>query len=95
MYQKYRETFYKGFHDFDYESYKIPYEDSYLPAVKLLTPGAKKTLLVFGGYDSYMEEMLKMMKFMKGIDYNIIVFDGPGKRSQIHSQLGKTNIIGN
>lgn len=65
MYRKYRDTFYKGFHDFDYESYKIPYEDSYLPAVKLLAPGATKTLLVFGGYDSYMEEMLKMMKFMR------------------------------
>ncbi|ODB64750.1 alpha/beta fold hydrolase, partial [Paenibacillus polymyxa] len=87
MYRKYREMFYKGFHDFDYESYKIPYEDSYLPAVKLLTPGATKTLLVFGGYDSYMEEMLKMMRFMKGIDYNIIVFDGPGQGTALKNGL--------
>lgn len=87
MYQKYRETFYKGFHEFDYESYKIPYEDSYLPAVKLLAPGATKTLLVFGGYDSYMEEMLKMMKFMKGIHYNIIVFDGPGQGTALKNGL--------
>ncbi|GGI46609.1 alpha/beta hydrolase [Paenibacillus marchantiophytorum] len=87
MYQKYRETFYKGFTDFDYESYKIPYEDSNLPAVKLLTPGATKTLLVFGGYDSYMEEMLKMMKFIKGIDYNMIVFDGPGQGTALKNGL--------
>ncbi|AJS58257.1 alpha/beta fold hydrolase [Paenibacillus sp. IHBB 10380] len=87
MYQKYRETFYKGFNEFDYESFQIPYEDSYLPAVKLLTPDAKKTLLVFGGYDSYMEEMLKMMKFIKGIDYNIIVFDGPGQGTALKNGL--------
>ncbi|EPY14750.1 alpha/beta fold hydrolase [Paenibacillus alvei] len=87
MYQKYRETFYKGFHDFDYESYQIPYEHSYLPAIKLVTPGAKQTLLVFGGYDSYMEEMVKMMNFIKGIHYHIIVFDGPGQGTALKNGL--------
>ncbi|WP_237982505.1 alpha/beta fold hydrolase [Bacillus thuringiensis] len=87
MYQKYRETFYKGFSDFDYEPYQVPYENSLLPAVKLIEPGANKTLLVFGGYDSYMEEMVKMMNFIRGIDYNIIVFDGPGQGSALKSGL--------
>lgn len=87
MYQKYRETFYKGFNDFDYESYQIPYENSYLPAIKLITPGADKTLLVFGGYDSYMEEMVKMMNFIRGIDYNIIVFDGPGQGTALKIRM--------
>ncbi|NKQ20740.1 alpha/beta hydrolase family protein [Brevibacillus laterosporus] len=87
MYQKYRETFYKGFHDFVYESYQIPYDNSYLPAIKLLTPGADKTLLVFGGYDSYMEEMVKMMNFIRGINYHIIVFDGPGQGTALKNGL--------
>ncbi|MFE9080788.1 alpha/beta fold hydrolase [Bacillus mobilis] len=87
MYQKYRETFYKGFSDFDYEPYQVPYENSLLPAVKLIEPGANKTLLVFGGYDSYMEEMVKMMNFIRGIDYNIIVFDGPGQGSALKNGL--------
>ncbi|WP_429845366.1 alpha/beta fold hydrolase [Brevibacillus sp. FIR094] len=87
MYQKYRETFYKGFHDFDYESFQIPYENSYLPAIRLLTPGATKTLLVFGGYDSYMEELVKMMRFLRGIGYHIIVFDGPGQGTALKNGL--------
>ncbi|WP_028546779.1 alpha/beta fold hydrolase [Paenibacillus taiwanensis] len=87
MYQKYRETFYKGYTEFDYETFQIPYENFYLPAVKLLTPGANQTLLVFGGYDSYMEEMLKMMRFIKGINYNIIVFDGPGQGTALKNGL--------
>ncbi|MDK8179625.1 alpha/beta fold hydrolase [Paenibacillus sp. UMB4589-SE434] len=87
MYQKYRETFYKGYTEFDYDFFQIPYEGSYLPAVKLLTPGANQTLLVFGGYDSYMEEMLKMMQFIKGINYDIIVFDGPGQGTALKNGL--------
>ncbi|MFB6364123.1 alpha/beta fold hydrolase [Paenibacillus elgii] len=79
MYHKFHENFYKGFRDFEFESYQIPYEDSCFPAVKLINPGAKKTLLVHAGFDAYMEEMLRMMKFIKDINYNIIVFDGPGQ----------------
>ncbi|MGW5953092.1 alpha/beta fold hydrolase [Bacillus mycoides] len=87
VYQKYRETFYKGFHDFEYETYQIPYEDSYLPAIKFMTPGACNTLLFFGGYDSYMEEMMKMMNYLIGINYNIIVFDGPGQGTALKNGL--------
>lgn len=95
-YRKYRENFYKGFNDFEYERYQVPYENVYLPIVKLVTPNATKNLLLFAGYDSYMEEMVKMSKFLKGIDYNIYVFDGPGQgtalRQGIHliHKLGKS-----
>ncbi|MBK5432286.1 alpha/beta hydrolase [Bacillus sp. TH25] len=87
VYQKYRETFYKSFHDFEYETYQIPYEDSYLPAIKFMTPGACNTLLFFGGYDSYMEEMMKMMNYLIGINYNIIVLDGPGQGTALKNGL--------
>lgn len=86
-YDKYRETFYKGYHDFDYEQYQVPYEGSYLPVVKLITPGATKSLLYFAGFDSYMEEMVKMAHFMKGINYNIYVFDGPGQGTALKNGL--------
>ena len=87
VYEKYRENFYKGYKDFDYESYKVPYENSFLPVVKLVTPGATKNLLFFAGFDSYMEEMVKMAHFMKGIDYNIYIFDGPGQGTALRNGL--------
>ncbi|MCH4566176.1 alpha/beta fold hydrolase [Bacillus sp. ES1-5] len=87
VYQKYRETFYKSFHDFEYETYQIPYDDSYLPAIKFMNPGACNTLLFFGGYDSYMEEMMKMLNYLQGINYNIIVFDGPGQGTALKTGL--------
>ena len=86
-YRKYRENFYKGFNNFEYERYQVPYENGYLPVVKLVTPNATKNLLLFAGYDSYMEEMVKMSKFLKGIDYNIYVFDGPGQGTALRQGI--------
>ncbi|GMA69044.1 hypothetical protein GCM10025879_02900 [Leuconostoc litchii] len=34
-----------------------------------------------------MEEMVKMAKFMKGIDYNIYVFDGPGQGTALRQGI--------
>lgn len=83
----FRRNFYKGYRDFDLERYDIPYEAHYLPAVKICMPNATKDLVVFGGYDSFMEEIIPMMRFLKDAGHNIIVFDGPGQGSALQSGL--------
>ncbi|MEY8764716.1 MULTISPECIES: alpha/beta hydrolase [Clostridium] len=87
MYEGYRRNFYKYYDDFNYKRYKIPYENFFLPAVELFNPNAHKTLIVFGGYDSYMEEVIKETIFLKNTDYNIIVFDGPGQGTALKNGL--------
>ena len=87
MYEGFHDNFYKGYHGFDFERYEIPYENSFLPAVKLINPGAHKTLIVLGGFDGYMEEIIPMVRFLKNIDYNIIVFDGPGQGTALRNGL--------
>ncbi|MCB2343110.1 alpha/beta fold hydrolase [Clostridium estertheticum] len=87
MYDGFRENFYKGYHEFEFEQYDVPYENSFLPAIKLINQGAHKTLIVFGGYDGYMEEIIPMMRFLKNIDYNIIIFDGPGQGTALKNGL--------
>jgi hypothetical protein len=87
MYEGFRENFYKEYDEFEYERYDVPYEESFLPAVKLINPGAHKTLVAFGGYDSYIEEIIPMMRYLKGIDYNIIIFDGPGQGTALKNGL--------
>lgn len=87
VYDKYRENFYKGYTDSKFESYKVPYENSFLPVTKLITPGAQKSLLFFAGFDSYMEEMIKMAHFLKEINYNIYIFDGPGQGTALRNGL--------
>lgn len=86
-YQKYRDLFYRSYKDFKYESYQVPYEDHYLPVTKLINPNATKNLIMFAGYDSYMEEMIKSAKYLKGIDYNIYVLDGPGQGTALRNGL--------
>ncbi|MCH3963508.1 MAG: alpha/beta hydrolase [Clostridium sp.] len=87
MYEGYRRNFYKYYNDFDFKSYKVPYENSFLPAVELFNLNAHKTLIIFGGYDSYMEEIIKEAVFLKNTDYNIIVFDGPGQGTALKNGL--------
>lgn len=77
---KYLDNFYHAHTKINYESYRVPYQNTFLPAIKvLINPNAKKTLLIINGFDSFMEELLIAINFFKGTDYNIILFDGPGQ----------------
>lgn len=77
---RYLNNFYRSHPELNYVEYKVPYENSYLPALKVVVnPGAHKTLLIINGFDSFMEEILAVTDFFKGTDYNLILFDGPGQ----------------
>jgi pimeloyl-ACP methyl ester carboxylesterase len=92
---RYLDNFYRSHPNIDYTAYEVPYEDSYLPAVKVnINPDAKKTLLIINGFDSFMEELFVVTDFFKGIDYNIILFDGPGQgRALIDNDIKFTPYI--
>lgn len=83
----FRRNFYKGYHGFPLEKHTVPYEGHTLPAVRLVVPGAEKTLVVFGGFDSFMEEIIPMMRFLKDAGHTIIVFDGPGQGTALNNGL--------
>lgn len=86
---RYLDNFYRSYKGLEYESYEIPYGNSFFPAIKVqINPNATKTLLVLSGFDSFMEEILAVMNLFKGTDYNIILFDGPGQgRALIDNDL--------
>lgn len=83
----FRRNFYRGYHAFDLERHEIPYEGHSLPAVKICMPNAAKNLVVFGGYDSFMEEIIPMMRFLKDAGHNIFIFDGPGQGGALQNGL--------
>jgi pimeloyl-ACP methyl ester carboxylesterase len=77
---KYIDNFYRNLSSVDYESFQVPYENSFLPAIRLnINPNARKTLLIINGFDSFMEEILSVSSLFKGTDYSVILFDGPGQ----------------
>jgi len=80
LYDKFSELFYKVFEEDKIQRFKIPYEGSYLPTIKVSPAGEKKgTILLHGGFDSFLEEWYLMMKYLANDGYEVIGFEGPGQ----------------
>jgi pimeloyl-ACP methyl ester carboxylesterase len=58
---------------------RIPFEAGWLPAYRLTPAKPKGTLVVFGGFDSYIEEWLPAALFFRDAGYDTIMFEGPGQ----------------
>ncbi len=66
----------------------VPYADGriigFLPAYRLKPPRAKSTIVLFGGFDSTIEELTPMFVFLREAGYDVIAFDGPGQGSALN-----------
>jgi hypothetical protein len=58
---------------------RIPFESGWLPAYRLTPAQPKGTLVVFGGFDSYIEEWMPAAVFFRDAGYDTILFEGPGQ----------------
>jgi pimeloyl-ACP methyl ester carboxylesterase len=58
----------------------VPYAGSTLPAFDLHPPAeSRSTIVVFGGFDSYIEEFLPMLATMVDAGHRVVAFEGPGQ----------------
>lgn len=57
----------------------VPYDGSSLPAYRFVPGSSKGTVVLFGGFDSYAEELFPMAFFLVAADYEVVVFEGPGQ----------------
>jgi pimeloyl-ACP methyl ester carboxylesterase len=57
----------------------VPYEKGMLSAYRFTPETPKGVFVVFGGFDSYAEEMFKTVLAMKESGFDVIFFDGPGQ----------------
>jgi pimeloyl-ACP methyl ester carboxylesterase len=58
---------------------RIPFASGWLPAYRFTPAQPKGTLIVFGGFDSYIEEWLPAALFFREAGYDTIMFEGPGQ----------------
>ena len=59
---------------------RVPYGSGWLPTYRLTpTQPTKGTFVVFGGFDSYIEEWLPAALFFRDAGYDTIMFEGPGQ----------------
>jgi pimeloyl-ACP methyl ester carboxylesterase len=66
---------------------EVPYAGSALPAFDLHPQQqAGSTILIFGGFDSYIEEFLPMLASMVDAGHRVIAFEGPGQGSALEER---------
>jgi len=59
---------------------RIPFGVGWLPAYRFgAGEGAKGTVVVFGGFDSYIEELFPIMDGLRGAGWDVVGFEGPGQ----------------
>ena len=65
------------------ERHAVPYVDGrirgFLPAYRFTPPRAKCTIVFFGGFDSYIEELTSAFIHLRDAGYDVIAFEGPGQ----------------
>ena len=57
----------------------IPYENGLLPAYRFTPEHPKGTLVMFAGFDAYIEEFFALSFAFRDAGYEVIIFDGPGQ----------------
>ena len=81
LYSKFIDYFYKVFKDDEVKKYEVPYNNTFLPAIRIQPVDREKrgTVVLHGGFDSFMEELYSMMRYFTDHDYEVIAFEGPGQ----------------
>jgi pimeloyl-ACP methyl ester carboxylesterase len=65
------------------EHHAIPYTDGqikgFLPAYRFIPIQSRGTIVFFGGFDSYIEELTSAFLYLRDAGYEVIAFEGPGQ----------------
>jgi len=85
LYEKFIDTFYNAAQDDEIYKYEVPYNDTFLPAMRIQSVDTKQrgTLVLHGGNDSFMEEFYPMIRYFSNHGYEVIAFEGPGQGSAL------------
>jgi len=81
LYGKFRDYFDKAFEKDEIERLDIPYGNVYLPAMRIPAKNGRKkgTIVLHGGFDSFIEEFYSMMLAFSERGYDVVGFEGPGQ----------------
>ena len=80
LYDKFSDLFYRAIEDHRIEKIQIPYGESMLPAIATEPEGKLRgTIILHGGYDSFIEEYYSLMQHFMASGFRVIGFEGPGQ----------------
>lgn len=81
LYNKFIRLFSDVTKDEPLERIEVPYLSSFLPAMRVSPKKkhSKGTIIMHGGFDSFIQEFYSWMKFFSARGYEVIAFEGPGQ----------------
>lgn len=89
FYDRFIELIYKNIQISNLEKFSIPYQGGALPALRLSPENPAGTIVLHGGFDSFMEELIPLMQYFAQSEYEVFLFEGPGQGGAIR----KHNLI--
>jgi alpha-beta hydrolase superfamily lysophospholipase len=66
--------------------HEVTFDNLRLPAWAFSAPQAHGTLVVFGGFDSYIEEFFPILLSFREQGWNVVAFEGPGQGAVLEEQ---------
>jgi pimeloyl-ACP methyl ester carboxylesterase len=80
LYDKFIGYFYRAFEHDGIERFEVPYQGTCLSGMKLPPAHDKKgTIVMHGGFDSFIEGFYSMMRYFSDHGYEVVAFEGPGQ----------------
>jgi pimeloyl-ACP methyl ester carboxylesterase len=81
VYKEFIALFDKAFEDESFERHQIPYNGSFLSAIKIpsKTTETKGTIIGIPGFDAFIEEFYSIWNYFAENGYDFIAFEGPGQ----------------
>jgi alpha-beta hydrolase superfamily lysophospholipase len=83
LYDQFIELFYASIQEENLEKFSIPFEDGFLPVLRLSPENNRGTIVVHGGFDSFMEELFTLVQYLADAGFEVIIFEGPGQGAAI------------
>ncbi|MBS4036462.1 MAG: alpha/beta fold hydrolase [Ignavibacterium sp.] len=80
LYEKFSNFFYQTIQNDNVDRFLIPYQEVFLPALRIIPENKSKgTILIHGGFDSFIEEFYSIMRYFSFQGYEVVAFEGPGQ----------------
>jgi len=90
IYRQFQQLFYEQLcADEPLERHQVPFGESWLPALRLPPAAAmpaQGTLVIHGGFDSFMEELYSTACYFSALGYEVLLFEGPGQGAALKYQ---------
>lgn len=94
LYEKCRENYDRAFREKEGLVYeRIPFQSGYLPVYHMTPQKSHGTIVIHGGYDSFVQEFMQFLFYFYEKGYAVYFFEGPGQGEVLHTPYEYFNHI--